>query len=971
MFKRKMREYCTQSDNYTHVSLSGGKYYIPDDKLDDYYKKISKEEEYDICERHLEDKSPLILDFDFKLENTKRVIDEYHIDNIVYAINELLEDICINPNKLCYVLMRKKPYTYENKHKDGIHIIYPNIVLEYKWLYKLRETLLISLHWLETLSLNKIKEIIDEDIIKKNCWLLYGGNKLNITGDKYEIIKIYNNEMIEIENTYLKHELIKILSIRNKSKELSETTYILEEETEIKETNFISNEEYQNKEGKIDKNKLRYILMSILKEERAYNYSSWINIGMCLHNLGINNLDLWIEFSERCIEKYKKGECEKMWKRFKSNEDGLKYGTLHYYSKMDNKEKIRDLHIIDALKNVKNTFPNNQLMIENIIRDNNHIFINILDKYCPIYGNDHETNLNFIEMTPKGGIIMKCKCEKCFGRIYPNNQELVIDINNQKNIFNITINNYNNDQTNIDLDEDELKFNDIILDDDKELNSLLLESLRYSNGNAYDVAKILFYLYRDKYRYVIEEKSWYYYDKFWTKNNTSLKTKISTHIYDIYKNAKNKIDKKKSEDIYKKLILRIKNLLPKLKESYFKSSIMTESIEIFSDYCNNFYDIVDNNKYLLGFNNGVYDFNLMQFRDSKPDDNISMTVGYDYINEIDASYDKEKEERLNNFLIDIQPDEIQRIFLLKYLSTCLIGENKDSLFVILLGKGRNGKSKINELLSYTLGKYYTSFKSTLLTRSQTDADKPDPNLISMRKCRLAVGSEPDERETLNTPFIKLITGNDMLKTRQLHSNEMIEFTFQFKTMLLCNVVPKVNNPNDEAFWMRCKCVGFPTQFVEEPIEKNQKKIIRDLQINELKQYFMLKLIHYYKVYKSEGLKMIESVNNHTNELKISNNIPLDFMINYTTSSDDNIYTASLYNSFTIWFTKNYKNEKVISNRKFLASIKNNYIIEDNVVIKSSKKKSTGIKNLKLTENFIEEYIHNDNEDLFIDNSLDK
>ena len=117
--------------------------------------------------------------------------------------------------------------------------------------------------------------------------------------------------------------------------------------------------------------------------------------------------------------------------------------------------------------------------------------------------------------------------------------------------------------------------------------------------------------------------------------------------------------------------------------------------------------------------------------------------------------------------------------------------------------------------------------------------------------------------------------------------------------------------------------------------------------------------------------MIESVNNHTNELKISNNIPLDFMINYTTSSDDNIYTASLYNSFTIWFTKNYKNEKVISNRKFLASIKNNYIIEDNVVIKSSKKKSTGIKNLKLTENFIEEYIHNDNEDLFIDNSLDK
>jgi len=189
-------------------------------------------------------------------------------------------------------------------------------------------------------------------------------------------------------------------------------------------------------------------------------------------------------------------------------------------------------------------------------------------------------------------------------------------------------------------------------------------------------------------------------------------------------------------------------------------------------------------------------------------------------------------------------------------------------------------------------------------------------------------------------------------------------------MLLCNVVPKVNNPNDEAFWMRCKCVDFPTHFVDEPIEKNQKKIIRDLQINELKQYFMLKLIQYYKLYKSEGLKMIESVNNNTNELKISNNIPLDFMMNYTAKSDDNIHTVSLYNSFTIWFSKNYKNEKVISNKKFLASIKNNYTIDNNVGVRSCKKISTGIKNLKLTEKFIEEYIHNDNEDLFIDNYLD-
>ena len=42
-----------------------------------------------------------------------------------------------------------------------------------------------------------------------------------------------------------------------------------------------------------------------------------------------------------------------------------------------------------------------------------------------------------------------------------------------------------------------------------------------------------------------------------------------------------------------------------------------------------FYDLCDNNIFLLGFNNGVYDTRDKTFRNGKPSDYITKTTGYD------------------------------------------------------------------------------------------------------------------------------------------------------------------------------------------------------------------------------------------------------------------------------------------------------------------------------------------------------
>ena len=39
MNKKYLSQYSTNSNNYTHLNLNGGKYNIPDSKLDQFYEK--------------------------------------------------------------------------------------------------------------------------------------------------------------------------------------------------------------------------------------------------------------------------------------------------------------------------------------------------------------------------------------------------------------------------------------------------------------------------------------------------------------------------------------------------------------------------------------------------------------------------------------------------------------------------------------------------------------------------------------------------------------------------------------------------------------------------------------------------------------------------------------------------------------------------------------------------------------------
>jgi phage/plasmid-associated DNA primase len=248
-----------------------------------------------------------------------------------------------------------------------------------------------------------------------------------------------------------------------------------------------------------------------------------------------------------------------------------------------------------------------------------------------------------------------------------------------------------------------------------------------------------------------------------------------------------------------------------------------------------------------------------------------------------------------------------------------------------------------------LGDYFGSVQSQMFTRPRPDANSPDPGLLSLMKKRIVIASEPEKNSKLNSGFIKFITGRDSTTLRNCHSNDMIDFTANFITLLICNDIPDCDDI-DNAFTKRLRCVNFPTEFVSEPQKPNQKKI--DVNINKnfdiWKNDFMLLLIEHYKKYtQTHELKPTNDILKWTNQYKENTDLYLQFL-NENTEEKDNgqIHCVTLYGIFKDWFKMNNPNTKIPSNKEFVNNLRKQKIVKD---VKINGIPKLGIKGIILKD----------------------
>lgn len=443
-------------------------------------------------------------------------------------------------------------------------------------------------------------------------------------------------------------------------------------------------------------------------------------------------------------------------------------------------------------------------------------------------------------------------------------------------------------------------------------------------GSHYTIAKMLMEEYGFMYRCAsIKHNIWYeFVGHKWVKVECAytLNNLISTKIAQRFKQMKSALldDVKGQEGRRGKALMEdvlvVNKVIAKLHDSNFKKNVIAEcAIQAFDP---KFMELLDENPRLLCFNNGIYDLETSTFRDGCPDDYVSLCTNYDYIN-----YDKNDEFSIaiDEFIGKIEPEFDMREYIITLLSTCLSGSIKEESFYVFTGSGANGKSKLMELLKNAMGDYYKPMDIRLLTEKRSSSSAASPEIADKKGIRACPFDEPKSTDEINTGFMKIFTGGDIITARALFQ-EPIYFKPQFKPFLLCNHLPNIN-ADDDGTWRRLKVIPFRSKFVKQgEMTKEMKEgkwpertFPADMDISdkivEWNQMFMAKLIAYYGKYKHDGgLIHPDLVLEHTNNYRKRCDVIQDFMTDYlvrTGKNEDVIAVNKVFENLKIWHKANY------------------------------------------------------------------
>jgi hypothetical protein len=148
---------------------------------------------------------------------------------------------------------------------------------------------------------------------------------------------------------------------------------------------------------------------------------------------------------------------------------------------------------------------------------------------------------------------------------------------------------------------------------------------------SYDIAKLVYYLYKEKYVCgKLKNKLWYHFkNNKWQVTELGPYNEISNNIvklFDKYKLESNNINNEER-------INKIDILIMKLKNVSFKETICRECIYLFYDP--DFIKKLDKKMNLVCFHNGVWDINNKILRPGLKNDYISLSIDADYNGEND------------------------------------------------------------------------------------------------------------------------------------------------------------------------------------------------------------------------------------------------------------------------------------------------------------------------------------------------
>lgn len=280
-------------------------------------------------------------------------------------------------------------------------------------------------------------------------------------------------------------------------------------------------------------------------------------------------------------------------------------------------------------------------------------------------------------------------------------------------------------------------------------------------------------------------------------------------------------------------VTKVNKILDALFNKYYKRDFMAK---------------LNQNPYLLGFTNGVYDFKDKAFRPGQEEDYISLTTGYDF--KEDRNY--REEERLKKIIMEICCER-QDLYdtLTEVLARCLIGDNStnNQLFYCLYGRGSNGKSTLASILKESLGDYHAVMPTSLLSQKSQRADACNADVAKLIGKRVVVCSETEQDVPINISTVKNMSGEEVISYRNLYES-VRESKITWSVFLLTN--DKLRLPsNDYGTTRRFRYLPFKAKFLDphelQEAHEGVKCYLKDRDImknlKEIRGDFMNLLIH--------------------------------------------------------------------------------------------------------------------------------
>lgn len=837
----------------THMTMPSnhlrpGRFIIPDEDYDEFLRVYAKDihagKSIAVVENHRL-YGPIVCDLDFRyeemVEDNKRIYTaEFVTRFIALYFAQLKKYVEIPEDKMntnfCFVT--EKPAceydTVKDIWKDGLHLVFPNIITNLDIQHYIRDVMVSETHALlsylnQEIIDDNVENLIDDLVIEKNGWTLYGGRKLDkITNEPKGAYQIYGDEtnisglylaheqhlrvVMSADNKYTKpggtgfsvNEMIRTLSIRRvhvadvmpltTSGESVVKTFNDEKLNRLQQRMNVQHVGVNGAPRLVSKETLKKAadLVGFLSTNRAKSESSWVKVGWCLHNIDVRLLEVWIEFSKRAEEYINtaEAECTEKWNRMTNGP--LAMGSLIHWAKEDNPEQVEQYFHSNENVELKAKIVLDRFISGYTVKEDKRKAGAMIIKSIQ-YNRSDECFLDIVDLFyEKYGDIVTCtQCYKSITWTYFHGHHWC-----KESVDN-----------GVQVDHFMLTFIRSLFD---HMTSKLEQKIREMSDDE------------DSYRLLRLQ--------LFKKASMKLRSTLCTP-------------------------LQIQSLVQACRQKFHWTNRFSEETR---KGCDSFSQMIDTDRFLIGVRNGVYDLKTHEFRAGVPDDYISCYAPVDY-----RAYtlDHPDVQDILAFFRQVFPNERVRFYMLQNLANCLDGENVQRIFVCT-GSGGNGKSILCSFMKDTLGLSYSyTAPSSMATGKRTGSSNATPDLVNLDKKRYVTHSEPEEGQNFNFSLLKDLSSGEDMNARPLFCTN-VQIRLSATNFVNCNKVPGLNTC-DGGVKRRLRIIEFKSCMKETPDEtlldedgyRMEFPIDMDLS-SKLKQktgaFFWL-LTYYYKINKQGSM----------------------------------------------------------------------------------------------------------------------